>query len=324
MTFVDPLATNDPSWCAAATRAALAYRALRAAAFLHLHDASSLPRFAATVRLAGSDMIAAFLAASRAASSAPPRLALPASLPRPLASGHARVPLTPPLRLPAAAAPSRDDSLEQAARDAKRDSYVVNGERLSGAEVGFSGVLDAALRCARAGGAPAGGALRGALGEALRRAGRTCSGADSFEAAARALGLGGNADDDAFLVADSAGAAPISVVVAPGAAVEGARAPFAAVQGVLAALREAGGAGSDGGRDDEGLPDAVAWASGVSAGLRVALRAPSAYFLVRAQGGGEPLRVARVATEWARSLLLCGGDLIDAEEAFVDVVVEML
>ena len=314
---------GDPIWVAAATRGASAYRALRAAGFLLAHEPSSLPRFAATARLAATDLLVASSDAARAAASAPPSPALPAALPRaPLSSGHARVPLS---ALPARDAPAgRDGTLEQAAKDARRDEYVVNGERLRGAEVGFSGVVEAALRCARRGGAPAAvageGALRGALSEALRRAGRTCSAGDSFEAAPRALGLG--ADGGVFLSADSAGAAPISVAVGGGAlgAAAAAGASASALEGALRALRDCQWEGDDG----EGR-EALAWASGLRTGLRLSLRAPSAYFLVRAAGAAEPVRVARVATEWAAAFLVCeGGALVDAEAGFVDVVVEVL
>jgi hypothetical protein len=315
---------GDPIWVAAATRGASAYRALRAAGFLLAHEPSSLPRFAATARLAATDLLVASSDAARAAASAPPSPALPAALPRaPLSSGHARVPLS---ALPARDAPAgRDGTLEQAAKDARRDEYVVNGERLRGAEVGFSGVVEAALRCARRGGAPAAaageGALRGALSEALRRAGRTCSAGDSFEAAQRALGLGADGGG-VFLSADSAGAAPISLAVGDVAAAEGPRrAPLGALEGALAALRAAGSAGEEGA---DALPGALAWASGLRTGLCVALRAPSSYFLVRAAGAAEPVRVARVAAEWSQSFVVCDGELFDAEGGFVDVVVEAL
>jgi len=319
---------GDPIWVAAATRGASAYRALRAAGFLLAHEPSSLPRFAATARLAATDLLVASSDAARAAASAPPSPALPAALPRaPLSSGHARVPLS---ALPARDAPAgRDGTLEQAAKDARRDEYVVNGERLRGAEVGFSGVVEAALRCARRGGAPAAaageGALRGALSEALRRAGRTCSAGDSFEAAQRALGLGADGGG-VFLSADSAGAAPISVTVGgAGAAAAGEAPPRGALEGALRALRACKWEG-DGGEGGEGaLADALAWASGLRTGLRLSLRAPSAYYLVRAGAAAEPVRVARVAAEWAASFLVCeGGELLAAEPGFVDVVVEVL
>jgi hypothetical protein len=317
--------SSDPTWCAVACRAVVAWRALRAAAFLHAHDPASLPRFAATLRLAAADIVLAHREATLATSAAPPGPSLPACLPpAPLASGHARVPLAGlPSRAPHG---GRDATLEQAAKDAKRDVYVVNGERFSGAEVGFGGVVDAALRCATRGGAAAGGGaptplLRGALAEALRRAGRTCSAGDSFEAAQRALGLGG-ADGAAFLSADSAGAAPISLAVGDVAAAEGPRrAPLGALEGALAALRAAGSAGEEGA---DALPGALAWASGLRTGLCVALRAPSSYFLVRAAGAAEPVRVARVAAEWSQSFVVCDGELFDAEGGFVDVVVEAL
>jgi hypothetical protein len=47
--------------------------------------------------------------------------------------------------------------------------------------------------------------------------------------------------------------------------------------------------------------------------------------LVRAGAAAEPVRVARVAAEWAASFLVCeGGELLAAEPGFVDVVVEVL
>ena len=302
-----------------------AYRALRCSEFVLRVDPQAPSKYESLMKEAALDLIQSYLEISPSF----PEKPVPPYRKRKLSNSQESadtgsslvsylyaLPERAVVPVPPSLSTYKDSAFHQTVRDVERDSFCINGTTMKGSEVHFEGVLSSCEKEARAclsslhvpSSSESLVKVSAFCTEVLRRANRTASGGDSFEAVLQVMGLdGGSRSLPLELLADSKNALPVEMNFSQGVICYVAGSPCGSEEtGASRGSRPAPPtdlltkilASSGSNVDPENLGKAFAWADNLAWGLCVKVRATTLYTLIKEGKDGEPHTVATVTASF--------------------------